>query len=517
MTTAADQPPAGPHVRFAILERGSIELAAVVRRLEDHMGPVDVVGSQEGAIVSVCYDHRSVYGRPNQPAKLPPLGELFCCLPGELHDGHDYAAQARANGAVAFICERDLGDAAGGATQLIVGPGKAREAMAHAACLSWRDPATKLRTVGVTGTNGKTTTTYLIRSVLEAAGYSTTVVGTLSGARTTPESPDLQGKFELARVLASRGRRPGAVALEVTSHALVQHRVDGYVHDVVVFTNLSRDHLDFHRTMGAYFDAKKLLFTPGHARAGVVNVGDRYGRRLVAEAGIEVTAFSIREAFGLEMSPAGSRFQLGGSREVSLPLVGRFNVENALAAAAAARALGVEDEVIAEGLSAVDPVPGRLEPVATALELTVLVDYAHTPAGLENACRTLRDLAGEGAHLIVVFGAGGDRDRQKRPRMGHHASHLAHVVVLTSDNPRHEDPSAIIEAVRKGCDGPAELHVEPDRRRAIALALSLGRPGDVLLVAGKGHETTQQVGDEFLTFDDRVVVAEEAERLAGAA
>ncbi len=517
MTVTAGQSDAGPKVRHAIVRQGRTEFGAVVRRLTEHLGTVEVVGSEEIRVASVCYDHRKVRSQGDRLAGLRPSGDLFCCLPGELHDGHDYAAQARAAGAVAFICERDLGDAAGGATQIIVGPGRAREAMAHAACLTWSDPAAKLRTVGVTGTNGKTTTTYLIRSILNVAGYSTIVVGTLSGARTTPESPDLQMTFETARVFANEDRRPGAVALEVTSHALVQNRVDGYIHDVVVFTNLSRDHLDFHKTMGAYFEAKKLLFTPAHARVGVVNADDRYGRRLVAEAGIEVTTFSVRAAFDLEMGPSGSRFQLSAVHEVNLPLIGRFNVENALAAAAAARALGIEDEVIAEGLNAANPVPGRLEPVATALELMVLVDYAHTPAGLESACRTLRDLAGDGVRLIVVFGAGGDRDRKKRPQMGHQASHLAHVVVLTSDNPRHEEPGYIIEAVRKGCDGDAELHVEPDRRRAIALALSLGRPGDVVLIAGKGHETTQQLGDEFIPFDDRLVAAEEAERMAGAA
>ncbi len=513
MKASAGQPQAGPQVRHAILRQNGVEVATVVRRLAEHIENVQVVGSMETRVARVCYDHREVRRRS---MRSPELGDLFCCLPGEIHDGHEYAAAARVAGAVAFICERELGEAAGGATQIVVGAGRSREAMAHAACLSWRDPASKLRTIGVTGTNGKTTTTYLLRSILDAAGYSTLVVGTLSGARTTPESPDLQQQFELARVLANQDRRPGAVALEVTSHALVQHRVDGYRHDVVVFTNLSRDHLDFHKTMTAYFGAKALLFTPEHAREGVVNVGDRYGRRLAEEARINISTFSLGHAFDLEMGPRGSRFNLG-QHEVNLPLIGRFNVENALAAAAAARALGIEDDVIAAGLNAASPVPGRLEPVATPLEMTVLVDYAHTPAGLESACRTLRDLASEGGRLIVVFGAGGDRDRKKRPQMGHQASQLAHVVVLTSDNPRHEDPAAIIEAVRKGCDGDAELHVEPDRRRAIALALSLGQPGDVLLVAGKGHETTQQLGDEFLPFDDRLVVAEEAERLAGAA
>ncbi len=504
--------------------RRPTELAAIVHRLEAALGKLEVIGAQRCRVAAVRYDHRKVRRPPGGTRGAvppsdgpPPLGDLFCCLPGERHDGHDFAAAARRAGAVAFICERDLGAKAGGATQLVVPAGRSREAMAHAACAVARDPASRISTIGVTGTNGKTTTAYLVSSILEAAGYAATVVGTLSGARTTPEAPDLQSCFEEARRAGSRARRPPAVAVEVTSHALVQHRVDGYVHDVAVFTNLSRDHLDYHKTMKAYFQAKRILFTPEHARRGVVNVGDGYGRRLAEEAAVEVTGFSVADAAQLVVGPEGSRFEIGRGRTVKLGLVGRFNVENALAAAAAARVLGIEDDLIADGLEAAKAPPGRLEPVENDLGISVLVDYAHTPAGLENACSTLRDLLGEGCRLLVVFGAGGDRDRAKRPRMGHQVSRLAHVAVLTSDNPRHEDPDAIIEQVRRGCDGGADLHVERDRRAAIAMALSMARRGDVVLVAGKGHETTQQVGEEMFPFDDRVVVAGEAARLAGAA
>jgi UDP-N-acetylmuramoyl-L-alanyl-D-glutamate--2,6-diaminopimelate ligase len=333
------------------------------------------------------------------------------------------------------------------------------------------------------------------------------VIGTLGGARTTPESPDLQRQFAGA---VARGQQ--AVALEVTSHALVQHRVDGYTHDVAVFTNLSQDHLDFHVTMERYFEAKSILFQPEHARTGVVNVDDPYGRRLMASAGIPVTGFGLADATELDMGLEGTRFVLD-HQPVRLHLTGEPNVRNAIAAAAAARALGVSAATVAEGLSAATGVPGRFERVANELGLPVIVDYAHTPSALQDALGAIRLLAADG-RLIVVFGAGGDRDREKRPLMGSAATQLADVAILTSDNPRHEDPLVIIDEVKAGCDGPAELLVEADRRRAIGLALRLAQPGDVVVVAGKGHERTQQIGDEMTEFDDRVVVASEAARLA---
>jgi UDP-N-acetylmuramoyl-L-alanyl-D-glutamate--2,6-diaminopimelate ligase len=499
------------------VERRGASLGDVAHRIEERVGPVQMMGDAATGIVGVRFDDRTVQ-RPSreQLADVPVRGDLFCCLPGAHRDGHDFAPAAREAGAVAFLCERDLGDAAGGAAQLIVGAGHAREAMAHAACLVAGDPSTKLLTIGVTGTNGKTTTTYLLCSILWQAGYAPGLVGTLSGARTTPEAPDLQDRLELFGILAEGERRRGAVALEVTSHALVQHRVDGFVHDVAVFTNLSQDHLDYHGTMEAYFEAKTLLFTPDHARRAVVNVGDEHGRRLAERAEIPTEGFSIDDADKLELRADGSRFVLRG-HEVALPLVGRFNIENALAAAAAARAAGIGDEAIAEGLSTAHPVPGRLELVPNALGLTAVVDYAHTPAGLEQACTTLKQIRAGDGRLVIVFGAGGDRDHEKRRPMGHAASSHADLAVVTTDNPRHEDPNAIIDEIVAGCDGGAEVHVEPDRRAAIGLGLSLADRGDVVLVAGKGHETTQQIGDEYLEFDDRVVIAEEAERLAGAA
>jgi UDP-N-acetylmuramoyl-L-alanyl-D-glutamate--2,6-diaminopimelate ligase len=473
--------------------QGGMSLADVVARVR----PLSVIGEPGGVVVTdVQYDHRLV--RP---------GDLFCCLRGEHADGHQFADDALAAGAVAFLCERPLNGPASRAVQLVVETGQSRPAMAEAACKIQQDPASKLRTVGVTGTNGKTTTTYLLRTVLEAEGWPTLVIGTLGGARTTPESPDLQRQFAGA---VARGQQ--AVALEVTSHALVQHRVDGYTHDVAVFTNLSQDHLDFHVTMERYFEAKSILFQPEHARTGVVNVDDPYGQRLMAIAGIPVTGFGLADATELDMGLEGTRFVLD-HQPVRLHLTGEPNVRNAIAAAAAARALGVSAATVAEGLSAATGVPGRFERVANELGLPVIVDYAHTPSALQDALGAIRLLAADG-RLIVVFGAGGDRDREKRPLMGSAATQLADVAILTSDNPRHEDPLVIIDEVKAGCDGPAELLVEADRRRAIGLALRLAQPGDVVVVAGKGHERTQQIGDEMTEFDDRVVVASEAARLA---
>jgi UDP-N-acetylmuramoyl-L-alanyl-D-glutamate--2,6-diaminopimelate ligase len=473
-----------------------VPLSDVIARVR----PESVIGDPGGVLVrDVVFDHRKVTAKTE-------AGDLFCCVPGEHRDGHAYAAEAVRAGAVALVCETPL-RATGPAPQLVVGSGRSRAAMAEAACTVHHDPAAKLRTVGVTGTNGKTTTTYLLRSVLEAAGWQTSVIGTLSGERTTPEAPDLQRQLDAAVASGSQ-----AVALEVTSHALAQHRVDGFVHDVAVFTNLSQDHLDYHGTMERYFEAKSTLFTPGRARSGVVNADDPYGELLMESSKIPVVAFRLADATGLEMDLHGSRFVLDG-HPVQLHLTGEPNVRNALAAAAAARALGASAAAVASGLSGAKGVPGRFERVENALGVAVVVDYAHTPSALEEALAAIRLVSGSG-RLIVVFGAGGDRDREKRPLMGRAATRACDVAVLTSDNPRHEDPDEIIREVEIGCDGGAELLVEPDRRSAIARALRLARAGDVVVVAGKGHETTQQIGDDFAEFDDREVVRAEAARLA---
>jgi len=478
----------------AVLSRPELPLEAVVARL----GPGRIIGDVSDIVVtSVTYDHRSA-----------GPGALHCCLPGEHVDGHDFASAALDAGAVAFVCERPLEGEAAGAVQLIVGAARARPAMALAACALWSDPASSLKTVGVTGTNGKTTTTYYLRSVFEANGWPTSVIGTLGGARTTPESPELQ------RALAhARDSDRSAVALEVTSHALVQHRLDGYCHDVAIFTNLSQDHLDYHGNMEAYFAAKAVLFTPEHANQAVVNADDPFGRRLLENASIQMRTFSLAQAEELQVGLEESRFRLEGM-PVRVRPGGEINVANALGAAAAARALGVPTAIVAAGLSVATGPPGRLEVVPNDIGATVVVDFAHTPAGLAEILHAARvEAESRGGRVIVVFGCGGERDREKRPLMGSIATRLADVAVLTSDNPRSEDPIAIIDEVLAGCDGTARLVTEPDRRDAIAVALESAAAGDVVIVAGKGHESVQQIGDRSIEFNDRVVIAEELARL----
>jgi len=425
-------------------------------------------------------------------------GALFCCVPGARTDGHAHAAEAVSRGAGSLLCDHflDLG-----VTQVRVERDAVRPAMASVAAAFHGHPSRALRTVGVTGTNGKTTVTQLVRSVLESGGIPTGVIGTLGGERTTPESPDLQRR--LAQLVAD-GRR--AVAMEVSSHALDQHRVDGMVFDVAAFTNLSRDHLDFHGTMEAYFEAKATLFAPERSRTAVVFADDPWGARLIDRLGKDrVVAVRADDASGVELDVGTSTFTWRG-RRVVLPLSGRFNVDNALVAATVAVALGVTETDVAAGLASVAPVPGRMELVGAGTPVAVLVDYAHTPAGLEVALGAARALAA-GHRVVCVFGCGGDRDRGKRPEMGAVATRLADQVVLTSDNPRSEDPGAIIADILDGTTPGPMLTVEPDRALAIRMAVAAARPGDVVLVAGKGHESTQTIGATTLAFDDRTEAA----------
>jgi UDP-N-acetylmuramoyl-L-alanyl-D-glutamate--2,6-diaminopimelate ligase len=454
-------------------------------------GRMAVVGDAPAAeVVAVTHDSRAA-----------GPGTLFCCIPGERADGHDFAPAAVAAGATALLCERalplDVPQVIVQSSRAATGP-FAAEVADH--------PSHRLRVVGVTGTNGKTTTTHLLRSILEAAGWPTGIIGTLSGVRTTPEAPDLQ-----ASLVAMVDEGLVAVAMEVSSHALALHRVDGTRFAVAVFTNLSRDHLDFHATMEEYFQAKARLFEPDLADRAVVNLDDPHGRLLRDAATVPTTGYAMADAEDLSVGRTASTFTWRGQR-VRLPLGGRFNVINAVAAATAAAALGVEPAVIAEGLAAVGPVRGRFQPVDGGQPFTVLVDYAHTPDGLDQVLAAARDLAAPPAKVVVVFGCGGDRDRTKRPAMGAAAS-AADLVVLTSDNPRTEDPDAIIAEARTGIPAGTALVVEPDRRKAIAAAIEAAGPGDVVVVAGKGHETTQDLGDRVIAFDDRVVAREELERL----
>ncbi|MBK9181217.1 MAG: UDP-N-acetylmuramoyl-L-alanyl-D-glutamate--2,6-diaminopimelate ligase [Acidimicrobiales bacterium] len=453
-------------------------------RLRDLLAGVDarVEGDADVDVAGVTHDSRAV-----------GPGDLFCCLPGEHHDGHDFAPAALERGAVALLCERHL---ALDVTQVIAA--SARESMAPIAATLHGDPSRSLTVVGVTGTNGKTTTTHLLAAVLEANGWPTAVLGTLSGARTTPEATELQA---LLADMRDGGRR--AVAMEVSSHALALHRVDATWFEAAVFTNLGRDHLDFHGNVERYFAAKASLFEPERTAVGVVNLDDPYGRLLLDAARVPTVGYALADAGDVVVHASENVFTWSG-RRLHVPLGGRFNLHNALAAATTARELGVGLDAIEAGLAAVTPVPGRFEPVDAGQPFRVIVDYAHTPDGMEGLLRSAREVAA-GGRVLVVFGCGGDRDREKRPAMGAVAERFADLVVLTSDNPRSEEPAAIIEAVRAGMDRRQRALVEPDRRAAISLAVRAARPGDVVVIAGKGHESTQVTGDVVAPFDDRVV------------
>jgi UDP-N-acetylmuramoyl-L-alanyl-D-glutamate--2,6-diaminopimelate ligase len=453
------------------------------------LAPSDVRGRGPVEISDLAYDARAV-----------SRGALFFCVPGDRFDGHDFAAEAVERGAAALVVERPLEL---GVPQLVVED--ARAAMAVAADEFFGRPTAELEVAGVTGTNGKTTTAYLLYSILAAAGRRPALLGTiesriggasLPAVRTTPEAIDLHRSF---RAMLDAGDR--SCAMEATSHGSELRRLDRVRFAVLVFTNLTPEHLDFHGTMERYFEAKRRLFLSGAPAA--VNVGDPYGRRLARELPESIT-------FGLEDGDVGPADLAG----VELGLRGRFNLENALGALAAARMLGISDEDAKAGIEAVRTVPGRFEEIDEGQPFTVVVDYSHKPDALRNVLETARGLA-EG-RVICVFGCGGDRDRAKRPLMGRIAAELADVAVLTSDNPRSEDPEAIAEEVLAGAQDGA-LEVELDRSRAIGYALGLAAPGDVVVIAGKGHEQGQEIAGTVLPFDDRDVAREVLRRQRTAA
>lgn len=422
-------------------------------------------------------------------------GTLYCAVPGRRFDGHDFAAQAVAAGAVAVVSERRLDL---GVPEVVVAT--VRPSLGLLAAALYDHPGRAMTMIGVTGTNGKTTTTHLLGGIFRAAGHKAAVLGTLGGQRTTPEAPVLQ-----ARLAELRDDGVDTVAMEVSSHALAEHRVDGLSFAAATFTNLTQDHLDYHTDMTAYFEAKAQLFEPGRAAMAVVNRDDEWGRRLIAgleAAGGAVVPFSLKDAEELEIGSDGSHWRWGGV-ELRLHLAGRFNVANALAAATTARALGVDDGAIADGLAAVASIKGRFDSIDAGQPFTVLVDYAHTPDGLEQVLAAARELAP--GRVIVVFGCGGDRDRSKRPLMGAAASRLADLTVVTSDNPRSEDPERIIAEVAAGALGPGRVLIDADRARAISVALGEAAAGDIVVIAGKGHETGQEIGGRVLPFDDAEV------------
>ncbi len=423
-------------------------------------------------------------------------GDLFACVPGTSHDGHDFAAGAIGRGAVALLTERALPVEV---PQLVVT--SVRTAMATAAAIVHGHPSAELALVGVTGTNGKTTVTHFLGAVFEAAGRSGRVIGTLGGTRTTPEAPDLQ---RLLRLYLDEG--VDTVAMEVSSHALDLERVAATRFDISVFTMLGRDHLDFHGTPERYFAAKARLFEPDFSDRCVLNIDAPHGRLLSDTVEIPAVAYSLDDVSDLFMDALGSRFVWRGT-DVQIALPGRHNVSNAVAALTVGAELGIAPEVAAAGVALVDRVPGRFDMVPGSDGFAVVVDYSHTPDALAVAIGAAHELTP--GRVIVVFGAGGDRDRQKRPEFGTVAA-TADLLVVTSDNPRSENPASIIGEIVAGI--PAEdrerTRVEPDRRQAIELALREAEPGDLVLLAGKGHESTQTIGDAVLPFDDREVAAE---------
>jgi UDP-N-acetylmuramoyl-L-alanyl-D-glutamate--2,6-diaminopimelate ligase len=449
-------------------------------------------------------------------------GDLYAALPGARAHGAAYAPDAVSRGAVAVLTDAEGADRLADLPVPVLAVDSPRRLLGALAADLYGAPAAALRLIAVTGTQGKTTTTRLADQAFEAAGITAGVIGTV-GTRvageeirtslTTPEAPDLHGLFAMMR---ERGVQ--ACAMEVSSHALVMGRVDGVVFDVAVFTNLGRDHLDFHADVEDYFRAKASLFTPARARLGLVNIDDPHGRRLAAESEIEIRTFSATgapadwRALDVRLAADGSEFTVVGPDDewasTWVPIAGDFNVANALAAIAAMTEAGFPLADVAAGMAASGGVPGRLEKVEAGQDFHVVVDYAHKPDAVEAALATLRPLTG--GRLIVVIGAGGDRDSGKRPVMGEIAARLADVVVVTDDNPRSEDPAAIRAAVLAGTTGgSAEVREVGDRRLAIRTALALADPGDIVLVAGKGHERGQEIQGEVHPFDDREVVREE--------
>jgi UDP-N-acetylmuramoyl-L-alanyl-D-glutamate--2,6-diaminopimelate ligase len=479
-----------------------VKLEALIRAL----APSEVVGNRPLEIDDLAYDTR----------RTGP-GSLFFCVPGSRVDGHDLAQAAVERGAAALVVEHPVEQ---DVPQLVVPD--ARSAMAVAADAFFGEPTKELEVAGVTGTNGKTTTVFLLRAMLEAAGRRCGLVGTVEwivggeerpAPFTTPEAIDLQRLF---REMLDAG--DASAVIEASSHGSALGRLDRVRFGVLAFTNLSQDHLDLHGTMDEYFQAKRRLFTGAQPPPAAVNVGNEWGRRLAAELteshraplvtfGLEAGAEIFAEP--LEVTAHGSRFTAGGI-ELETQLRGLFNVENALAAVAAALLLDLPEDAIAEGLAAVQAVPGRFETIDEGQPFTVVVDYSHTPASLETALRSARGLT-EG-RVLVVFGAGGDRDRGKRPHMGKVAVGLADVAIVTSDNPRSEDPLAIIQDVLQGAG--VEVEMDPDRRSAIERAIGLAEPGDVVLIAGKGHEQGQEISGVVLPFDDRAVAREALAALA---
>ena len=453
-------------------------------------------------------------------------GFLFAALRGAAQNGMDFVAEAEANGAAAVLSAWPRPQTSGVAWVQVA---DAREAMALAAANFYGHPSDRMKVVGITGTKGKTTTTYLLEEILKATGAVPGVIGTIeyrrpgwkvAAPRTTPESPDLQ-----ALLKDMLGAGVTHCVMEVSSHALEQKRVWGVNYDVAVFTNLSGEHLDYHPSMESYFEAKKKLFTLDHKRsAAVVNMDDPWGQKLIAELPMKTVTFGLEPAaivrvLKYAMSEDGIDAQVsypGGVLRIQSALVGKHNLYNILAAAAAALSLNVAPADISRGIAALKGVPGRFERVPNSRGLQVVVDYAHTDSALEHLLTTAREF--KPRRVIVVFGAGGNRDKDKRERMGRVAARLADWTILTSDNPRSEEPMDIIAAIEKGFvkEAVKTYEVIPDRKKAIVRALATANKGDIVLVAGKGHENYQIFKDRTVHFSD-IEVIEESLKAMGAA
>jgi UDP-N-acetylmuramoyl-L-alanyl-D-glutamate--2,6-diaminopimelate ligase len=496
VVTAQSRPERPPETRLG-------ELAAWLRgRSYD----VDAAGDQQTVVTGITLSSQRA-----QP------GDLYAALPGSHAHGAAYAGEALAAGAVAVLTDPDGVEGIPAGVPLLVVP-EPRRLLGRLAAHVYGDPATAMRMIGVTGTQGKTTTTRLAESGLQRAGVPAGVIGTVGTrvtgeevktALTTPEAPDLHALFAVMRE-----RGVAACAMEVSSHALVMGRVDGVVFDVAVFLNLGRDHLDFHADEEDYYRAKASLFTPDRARLALVCVDDEHGRRLADETTLPVRTFSARgreadwTVADVDAGPHGTSFRIlgpGVDAPAGVPLPGAFNVTNALAAVAASAEAGFPAAEVARGIATGGGVPGRFERIEGGQPFTVIVDYAHKPDAVQAALESLRPLTD--GRLLVVLGAGGDRDPGKRPIMGEIAARLADVLVVTDDNPRTEDPGLIRAALLAGAGrGAAQVLEEGDRRAAIAVALELAAPGDIVVVAGKGHETGQEVAGVVHPFDDRAVV-----------
>jgi UDP-N-acetylmuramoyl-L-alanyl-D-glutamate--2,6-diaminopimelate ligase len=486
-------------------------LATVEAYLGDDL--VQVVGDDAAVVVTgITLNSRAV-----EP------GDVFAAPAGSKVHGASFASDAVAAGAVAVLTDPDGAVLAGDAGVPLLVVEKPRAVLGALAAKIYGEPALELRLVAVTGTQGKTTTTRLAEGALQASGEKAAVIGTV-GTRidgqdvktslTTPEAPDLHALFAMMREQGVHG-----CAMEVSSHAIVMGRVDGVVYDVAAFTNLGRDHLDFHADEEEYFQAKAQLFTPARARLGLVNIDDEHGRRLVKDATIPVRTYSALrqadwQAVDVRPTTEDSSFTLvRDGREIgraTVPLAGDFNVSNALCAIASLAEAGFDPVAVAAAMSSGGGVPGRLERVDAGQPFLAVVDYAHKPDAVTAVLGALRPQTT--GRLIIVIGAGGDRDRGKRPIMGGIASQLADVVIVTDDNPRTEDPAAIRQAVLDGVTGDAEVHEVGDRREAIRLAVSLAGDGDVVVVAGKGHESGQEVQGVVTPFDDREILREELTR-----